>query len=100
VFAKSAFEDVSDLYTSRPYQGVAIICKKHHLFSDCEIDSAGNRTITIELFDCNKKSIHIICNVYMPYFESALRLIVLLLPLMFYSHLLIFKTCRIQINYL
>jgi len=71
VYAKSAMEDINDLYTGRPYGGVAIICKKHNLFSAREIDSPSDRTITIELFDCNNKIMHIICNVYMPYYDKS-----------------------------
>lgn len=50
---------------------MAITRKQHHLFSVREIDSLSDWPITTELFDCNNKSMHIICNVYMSYYGKS-----------------------------
>ena len=71
VFAKSAMEEIAENYKGRPYGGVAIMCKKNKMVNFKELDSPGNRTLVVGIFDLHNKPVDVICNVYMPYYSTG-----------------------------
>jgi len=71
VFAKSSMETVSDDYIGRPFGGIAVIVRKHPMLNVQEIECLSERVLPVVFKDHHGINVQMICNIYMPYFDSG-----------------------------
>jgi hypothetical protein len=71
VFNKSGMPEDDQHSTSRPYDGVAIICRIIDGLSYEVVNSRNSRIITVLIKDRYDRPIHIILCAYMPYFDGS-----------------------------
>ena len=71
VFSKSSMEDLDDSYRGRPFGGIAIIVKKHKSLNVSEITCSSDRLLSIAFKNKNDNYVQVVCNVYMPFFDSS-----------------------------
>jgi hypothetical protein len=70
VFATSAMEADAGNFVGRPYGGMATIVRRSQLFSAQETEPVCDRIQRIAIRDINNVMCHLLCNVYMPYFDT------------------------------
>ena len=71
VFAKSAMEESDASYRGRPFGGVAIVCKDKRDLNYTEIPTPSDRIVAIKISDINNTAVHIVINVYMPFYQPG-----------------------------
>ena len=71
VFAKSAMTEVDSTYRGRPFGGVALLCKPKDDIVYSEIKSSNDRIVAVKVCDRNGNVIHVVINVYMPFFQRG-----------------------------
>ena len=70
VISKCGMHDREPDYSGRGYGGVTVIVKNNINFSIKEIKIASDRIVAVGLYDKHDKLIHVICSVYLPYFDG------------------------------
>ena len=58
-------------YNGRPYGGVSIVFKPNDTLSCHELQSDSDRMVAIAITDKHGKIVHIVINVYFPYYDRA-----------------------------
>ena len=71
VFSKSEMCEVGPEYCGRPFGGVCIIAKKHHLYKIHEIEVPSERGVAIGLCSNAGVLVQVIVAVYMPFYDSS-----------------------------
>lgn len=72
VYSKSSMNDTDISYSGRPFGGMAIICKKSSLFKYHVISIPSDRIMCVSVNDNAGKSVQLIFNVYMPFYNSQI----------------------------
>ena len=71
IFFKSSMNDIDACYSGRPFGGLVTIVRYNEHFKGTEIYVDSDRLQVVALKDKSSNTVHVIINVYMPYFHSG-----------------------------
>jgi hypothetical protein len=71
VFSKSSMMDLDGCQRGRPFGGMAIIMKHSNELTYREVSLSNDRLQAVQFLDRSGNVIHLLCNVYMPFFCNA-----------------------------
>ena len=70
-FSKSSIEDDPEVFAGRPYGGLAVLVRRLPGVSVREISCESDRLLVLGFYDSCDRLMHVICNVYLPYYDAC-----------------------------